>query len=416
MNLSELFSWGAVTPKDTELPEIFPMPIPRHEFITTDVVTIYSKILTDVLERVHGLSADQTALLWDNCVKSNSSDGLITLLARAMAGKDELYVVFDKVVNVIRLATSQEKAEIQADYLKAATSNVGVYISFKNYRRSDMVKLYSALEYCTIAALNKTLNISSAPQFKFSDLRGSVSITDSSKVVEQAESIAAALMSGRPIMLDAKDSVETGTPDLTATEKSIQFIGDKLAFYLGMPSSYITGEQTGGIGSTGENDARAVERGLKAYYFSILKPALEAIFGVTGLSYKSQDFRNISGALEILKTFQLVGEEFVSTETKQRIVNQAFDLPEDTEGEVIEVAAALGGADIQKQALNGAQLASMVEVVTAVAAGTLPRESGVQMIMLAFQVDQPLAEKLLGSAGKGFKAATPAPSFPRAAE
>lgn len=330
--LQELFGWATRTTGNSELPEIFPMPVPQGEFVKTDVVTIYSKILTDVLERVHGLTDDQIQLMWDNCVKSSKSDGLLTMLAKAMADKGELYIVYDKAIQVIREADSAEKAKIQEDYRKAAKSATGVYISFKEYRRSDMVQLYSALGYFTISALHKSLNISAAVQLKFSDLRGSVSFTDSSKAEAQAELIAQALLNGRPIMLDAKDEVVTATPDLAATEKSIHFIGDKLAFYLGLPSSYITGEQTGGIGSTGENDMRAVERGLKSYYFSILKPALEEIFGVK-VKYKSQDFRNITGALELLKTFQLVDEEFLSAENKQKIVNAAFDLPEDAEGD-----------------------------------------------------------------------------------
>lgn len=337
--MAEMFGWftGKVTSK-SELPEIFPMPVPQSEFIKVDVVTIYAKILTDVLERTHGLSDEEIQLMWDNCVKSSNADGLITLLAKAMADQGDLYIVYDKAVQVVRVATSQEQAQIAADYKARAKSNAGVFISFKNYRRSDMVKLYSALEYCTISALYVSMNLSKAAQLKFSDLRGSVSLVDASKAEAQGEAIATALNAGKPIMLDAKDSVETAAPDLTATEKSIGFIANKLGFYLGMPASYITGEQTAGIGSTGESDMRAVERGLKAYFFSILKPALEAIFGAK-VTYKSQDFRNIDGAMEVLKTFALVDEEFLSAENKLKIINKLLDLPEDAEGDPVPAQA-----------------------------------------------------------------------------
>ena len=148
----------------------------------------------------------------------------------------------------------------------------------------------------------------------------------------QAQNIANALLNQRPVMMDAADSVETASPDLTATEKSIAFISSKLAFYLGLPSSYITGEQTGGIGSTGEADMRAVERGLKGYYYSILKPVLEAIFGVS-VEYKSQDSRNIQSGIEVLKVFAMTDEELLSRENKTMILNKIFDLPEDSEGD-----------------------------------------------------------------------------------
>ncbi len=332
--LSETFGWTSKQLVNAELPEVFPMPIPQSEFLSIDVVTIFSKILTDVLERVHGMNDDQTALMWDNCVKSAKSDGLITMLAKAMTDQADLYLVYEKGIGVIREATSDERTTIQADYAKSAKSSTGVYVSFRNYRRSEMVRLYSALEYYTVAALNKNLNISAAVQMKFSDLRASVSLIEAGTASAQGQIIATALLNQKPVMMDAKDSVETAAPDLSATEKSISFIGAKLAFYLGMPASYITGEQTGGIGSTGENDMRAVERGLKNYYFSILKPTIEEIFGVK-LSYKSQDFRNLTLGLEVLKTFALVDEEFLSKENKTLIINQAFDLPEDAEGDAV---------------------------------------------------------------------------------
>ena len=101
MGLSEFFGWTAGA-ESTELPDIFPIPIAASDFIKTDIVSLYAMILTDVLERTHGLSDDQAELMFDNCVMSNSSDGLITLLAKAMAEKQDLFLVYEKAVGVIR--------------------------------------------------------------------------------------------------------------------------------------------------------------------------------------------------------------------------------------------------------------------------------------------------------------------------
>ena len=330
--LAEIFGWTTNLVTNKELPSIFPLPVPQNEFISTDVTTIYSKILTDVLERTHGLKEELVPLLWDNCVKSNKSDGLVTLIAKAMADKADLYLVWESAVGVVRTATTAEQEKIRADYEKSAKSSTGVYLTFKNFRKSDMVKLYSSLEYSTIMALNRTMNVSAAVQLKFAKLREAVGLVDSAKVESQGQEIADALADQRPIMMDAGDSVETTTPDLTAIEKSISFVAAKHAFYLGMPASYITGEQTGGIGSTGEADMRAVERGLKSYYFSVVKPVLEAIFGAK-TSYKSQDTRNIQSGIDVLKIFAMVDEEILSLENKTKIINKIFDLPENAKGD-----------------------------------------------------------------------------------
>ncbi len=60
------------------------------------------------------------------------------------------------------------------------------------------------------------------------------------------------------------------------------------------------------------------------------------------------------------------------------------------------------GQKVSDTALNGAQVTALVEVVKAVANGTLPRESAVALIESAFLVDKAEAEKILGSAGNGF--------------
>jgi hypothetical protein len=59
-------------------------------------------------------------------------------------------------------------------------------------------------------------------------------------------------------------------------------------------------------------------------------------------------------------------------------------------------------AAVADTALNGAQVASMVEVVEKVAAGTLPRGAARAIIMRAFAVDGAGADEILGDAGQGF--------------
>lgn len=348
--LSNWFGWNASATPSDELPEIFPLEVSESEFVKVDVVTIYQKILTDVLERIQGLTDDQIALLWDNCVASESADGLITMLAKAMTDKKDLFLVYDKALKLVRVATQAEATIIAGDYKTKGESKAGVYISFKNFERADMVKLYSALEYCTVAALHKSMNLSKAIQLKMNDMRSSVSLTDSTVVVTQAQTIAASLADGKDILLDAKDAIETTSPDLTAVKESILFLNQKRSFYLGMPEAYINGEQTGGMGTTGENDTKAIERGLKNYYFSILKPVLEAVFGAK-VTYKSQDFRQIAGAMEVLKTLSLIDESLISEENKLLIINGILDLPADATGDVDREAAAKAKAEADKAKL-----------------------------------------------------------------
>ncbi len=325
------FGWGR-TSGDAELPEIFPIGIAQPLFIEIDVINIFSKILVDCLERTNGLSEELLPLMWDNCVMSNTYHGLITLLAHAMAYRKELFIVYEPAIKVIRQATGAEQVTIRADYIAQGESSVGTFLSFKHFIRADMIRVYSALQYCTVSSLHKSMNLSKAIQMKMNDLRAGVSLTDSADVKAQAQLMAKALASGKDILCDAKDIIETSKPDLTATQASVEFLNQKMAFYLGLPACYITGEQTGGLSTTGEGDQKAIERGLKSYYFSILKPTLETLFDIK-TTYKSQDFRQISSSMDVLKTFSMTDDTIVSLDNKTKIMNAMLELPEDAEGD-----------------------------------------------------------------------------------
>lgn len=335
-SLASLFSFKNTTTTGDDLPDIFPLSLSRDDFVKTNVVQIYSKILTDVAERTNGLTDEQVELLWDNCIKSESPDGLITMLAKAMYEKKELFVVYDPAINLIRPADSTEQERIRNSYKERSETAVmdggrrGVYISFTQFSRTDMVKLYSALEYCVVGALNKNMNLAKAIQLKMNDLRGSTSLVDSEKVREQAVNVAKQLSKGRDILIDANDMIETAKADVEAANSSMKFISEKLSFYLGLPSSYVSGEQTGGLNSTGEIDTRAVERGLKSYYFSIIKPVYQAVFDIKPV-YKSQEFRQVTAGLEALKTFELAGDDYLTPRQKLQIIQRLFDIESDGE-------------------------------------------------------------------------------------
>jgi len=61
------------------------------------------------------------------------------------------------------------------------------------------------------------------------------------------------------------------------------------------------------------------------------------------------------------------------------------------------------------QALSGVQVTSLLETIKSVIRGEIPRDSAQQVIMLSYNVSADEADRLLGSAGKGFRP-TPEPA------
>jgi len=64
--------------------------------------------------------------------------------------------------------------------------------------------------------------------------------------------------------------------------------------------------------------------------------------------------------------------------------------------------AAEEGENVQTTSLNGAQVTSMVGIVSQVALGQLPRDSGINLLLAAFPVTPKTAEAIMGAAGRGF--------------
>lgn len=312
----------------SELPVIYTFPVSLAEFANLDILTTFQKILTDATERVHGLSEDAKATLWDSCLYADSSDGLITLLAKAMSGKKQLFIVYISSVGVLRVASADEEKQIRTDYKERGFSSTGTWFDFSNFRMTELLSVYSGFEYTILCGLDKSIRLSSAIQLKVSDLRGSVASVDAAIAINQAIAIAKALGRGRDVMIDSKDVVQTAQVDITPTEKAIEFLDSKRAYILGLPVSYLDGIQTPGMGSTGEQDTRATERGLKHFFLTILYPAFLAIFDEK-TEFRSQDFRQMATAIEALKSFTLTDDALLSVKSKREILSRLFELDED---------------------------------------------------------------------------------------
>ena len=315
--------------------EIFAFQVKQDEFVNTDIETIYSRILTDVLERTNGIPDELEPLLWDNCVKTNVQKGVITLISEAMVKRSDLFLVYNKTTKIVTVASQAQEEKIKRDYETQAGSSEGVYISFKNYKVTMMMKIYSALDYCSVASLWKSMNLSKAILLKIKNLRAGVSLTDKDAAVEQGRAIAKGIGEGKDAMLDADDSIETTKPDLTATEKAMEFVSRKQSLYLGLPSSYINGILKGGLGDSGEADSRAIERGLKKYFYSVIKPVSETLFALKEVEFKSEDHTDWTSALDTLKTFELTSEQYISSDNKQLILNRKFNLADDAKGDKV---------------------------------------------------------------------------------
>lgn len=84
----------------------------------------------------------------------------------------------------------------------------------------------------------------------------------------------------------------------------------------------------------------------------------------------------------------------------------------ETDTTITPIDSTLGDQQAEDTALNGAQVASLLQVVQGVADGLIPRDAAIGIIKRAFLVDDAGAEEMLGSAGKGFVPKPPPTAAP----
>lgn len=77
--------------------------------------------------------------------------------------------------------------------------------------------------------------------------------------------------------------------------------------------------------------------------------------------------------------------------------------PKDADGnDILPTLNANGNENVQEQALNGAQVTALIELVRQVVAGQIPRDTAVGIIVTSYQRTPEQADALLGEAGRGF--------------
>jgi len=297
-----------ITDKDFNTP--FKISLCRDDFIKIKTENLYKKILHRCYSRTEGATDEiKIASLFDSKEKSGASNGLISLIAIAMANNQEQAIIFN--AGIVRIANYQEKEQIKKDYETNGRSSLGVLIDFQNYNLTELIKSYYSMIYDSLDSMNTQLGLAKALQIKINSLRATVSMAGKDEPVQQAKEINEALTNGKSVLLDKNDSVETLTINSESVEKAIFVVNCLIATEIGTSLSFVNGELTTGMSATGEADSNADEYGFQDFFNSIFKPICDKLYG-WNLRFVSDDWRYFSamiGSLIIVENSALLSEE-----------------------------------------------------------------------------------------------------------
>lgn len=210
----------------------------------------------------------------------------------------------------------------------------------------------------------------------------------------------------------------------------------------GAPVEWLTGMRVGGLGADDAGKMELVRQFIAGYRDEAIEPALREVYDV---ALGPSDTRTIVWpALDEPSALDVAQAALVKAQASAARVAAAITTPDEerehlsgegpgdlprveyvepegeaSDGEIaalagrlapvregddaVPVAVAPAGVEsVQETALNGAQIASAKDIVLEVAAGSLPRDSGVAMLMRFFSLSQSEADGIMGTVGRGF--------------
>ena len=320
-----MFDLGGLFKKDnrgvyTDLIAPFCVEMDIKDFVDFKVITLYAKILRRCYAKSSGLSDEQAANLWDSVDLGDAQHGIINKVSFAMAKKKELILFKDG--GIVREAEQAEADQIKKDYEERGRSEKGVYLNFKKYAMTDVLRLYMAFVFEIIRGAWVNVNLTKALQLKIADARKTIAASDAADPMQVASNVVSALKDGKSVFLDAGDEVKTTDLQTQAIKDALSLVYGLLAGELGVSTSFICGELTSGMAVTGEADVNANEDGIKDFFNSVFKPIMDKLFGVS-LKFKSDNWRRIKEFAQIIPFVET--SEYIDEEKKRELLERLFE-------------------------------------------------------------------------------------------
>lgn len=317
-NIFKTITGGAVV---TDLASPYKLAVDELIFIDFKTSILYQKILKRCYAKSIGLSDEEARNLWDSVELGNAQYGIITQIADAMTKKKELFLVNDS--GIVRVADAEEMEQIRKDYAEKASSKIGVYMNFKKYTLTDIIKVYMSLIYDIMNGAKVNLGLAKALQLKMADLRKLVATSSSEDTKGQAKAIVEALKNGKSIAIDAGDTIQTTELQTAPITEGLKLVYGLLASEIGVSTSFVCGELTSGMAVTGEADVNSNEDGIKDFFNSVFKPVIDKLFNKK-IMFKTDNWRKIKEYAQIIPYIE--SSLLIPEEQKKKFFEYIFEM------------------------------------------------------------------------------------------
>lgn len=262
------------------------------------------------------------------------------------------------------------------------------------------------------------------PWIKLAGVRDSFTTSQESGLTSRMRGIVGRMTTEALIWLGEGDETGWTAPPLTGTQESMAAMVSRLSAVEGIPVTVLMGQAPGGL-TTDDAAGRRTYAALLERQRGAVEPALLQVYAIAlgpgdrSLVWGPADAPSAKEAAELSLAYAqrdalgITSGAITPDESRARYA-EAVERPspvlEAPVGAVTDPSArdpdgasvAPGAEKAADTALNGAQVQAANAVISSVAEGKLPRESGVAMLARFFNMPIADAEQIMGSVGRTF--------------
>lgn len=287
----------------------FNLSLKETEFVDYMVSDLYQSIFTMCFDKIIFPDAEKdfkdkiTPSFYDNLSVEGINKGIIKNLAYGIVQNQKVFLVNASAGDniIVRQGTQEELQKYEKEQGNIKNQ---IQMDFTKYNQSKALKLFYSMIYWIIRATNTNVKISNSVLVKIAKLRELVAKEDADDVIKQAKEINDAIKRGNSIIADKDDTMERLEINSQATKDALDVAFSLVSGLIKMPLSFVNGELTTGLTQTGDSDNLAIERGLKNYYYTILKPCTEKLFD-TKTRFTSDNTAKLKTLIGILPQLEL---------------------------------------------------------------------------------------------------------------
>ncbi|EPW7384741.1 hypothetical protein ACWO80_003449 [Vibrio cholerae] len=287
----------------TELPTL---SIQEKRFSQFAVSAIYRRILFTTLRHV-SFDENQGNEVMSTCMDRYSprSIGLITHISKAMASKSRIVLqkrqLSDGSFVLSKIDATPEVVDMKPDLFE---------LDFTGYTDTDILKVYTSIMYDALLSAFRGVKMTRAILLGLYQLAEMLDTDEANAaVLSQVISITNAVRNGGTSVTDSNSKIEFVRFDIEPTEKIKNFVYQQYSSITGFPVSFFNGTGGSSLSDTGESDKKQTRQACEFYFYEVLNPALNAIFGKSFTLKPDIDIGEISTILEIVEASTILNEK-----------------------------------------------------------------------------------------------------------